>query len=62
MRAGNHCQITSTGFETVLTDLNSSYGTYLNGQKIQSGEPVRLNSGDRISLANTEQAFVLEVV
>jgi DNA-binding winged helix-turn-helix (wHTH) protein len=37
--------------QVVLTDLNSTNGTYVNGERIEPGQPKRLRAGDKINLA-----------
>jgi pSer/pThr/pTyr-binding forkhead associated (FHA) protein len=46
---------TSSGFE--VTDLGSSNGTWLNGEKIEAGKPVPLGAGDRIRVGFTILEF-----
>jgi pSer/pThr/pTyr-binding forkhead associated (FHA) protein len=46
----HHCSIHSSGAESVLLDLGSANGTYLNGQRIRSQST--LQSRDRIDLGN----------
>ena len=50
-----HCELRAEGGGVVLTDLGSSYGTYLaNGQKLSPNVPVRLNYGDYFYLASKQ--------
>ena len=51
-----HAEIISVGKNWVLKDLGSANGTYLNGARVD--KDVRLNSGDRIRLGDTELVFV----
>lgn len=51
-----HAEIISVGKNWVLKDLGSANGTYLNGARVD--KDVRLNSGDRIRLGDTEIVFV----
>jgi pSer/pThr/pTyr-binding forkhead associated (FHA) protein len=44
----NHAEIQQQGGDYVLADLNSSNGTFVNGQRLVS--PVTLQPGDRIGL------------
>ena len=51
--SGRHCSISWDGRsgEFTLTDLNSTYGTYLqNGQKLTPGVPYKLRAGDNFYL------------
>lgn len=41
-----------------IEDLNSTNGTFLNGEKLKEHEVQAIKEGDRISLANLE--FVVE--
>ncbi len=50
-----HAQIHQDGEDYVLTDLNSTGGTYLNGTKVKKSV---LRSGDSIVLAATPIVFV----
>lgn len=51
-----HAEIVAVGRNWVLKDLGSANGTYLNGERVE--KDVRLNSGDRIRLGDTELVFV----
>ena len=55
-----HAQIDFEGGVFAICDLGSTNGTHLNGQKLNAGEPVTINHGDKVLLAN--EAFVFEVV
>jgi hypothetical protein len=58
-----HVQLQTTGGETLLYDLGSRHGTYLNGNRVPAGEPHPLKHGDQIWLggpAQTEGAAQLE--
>ncbi len=52
-----HCQVEVNGDEVVVTDLNSTNGTYVNGSRIESR---RIRPGDRVSLGRVEMALVQE--
>lgn len=53
-----HCVVYVDGNDIYITDLGSSYGTYLaNGQRIPANQPVKINSGDLICLA-TDQTVI----
>jgi sigma-B regulation protein RsbU (phosphoserine phosphatase) len=51
-----HAEIIAVGNNWVLKDLGSANGTYLNGARVE--KDVRLSSGDRIRLGDTEIVFV----
>lgn len=51
-----HFKIVEDEGEYYLEDLNSSNGTFLNGQRIE--DMVKLSNGDRISIGNVEFLFV----
>lgn len=51
-----HFKIVEDEGEYYLEDLNSSNGTFLNGQRIE--DMVKLSNGDRISIGNIEFLFV----
>jgi|SRR5690625_1537572 len=51
-----HLKIVEDEEEYYLEDLNSSNGTFLNGERIQ--DAVRLSNGDKISIGNVEFLFV----
>jgi len=50
-----HAQIRLEGQGAVLYDLDSSNGTFVNGERISG--PYRLRQGDRITLGDTELAY-----
>jgi serine/threonine protein kinase len=54
----NHCQITIEGGRAVLQDLNSSWGTMVNGQKISTHH---LQPNDVIELSETKMRFEVGV-
>ena len=59
--SGNHCMLTPTAEGVVLTDLGSSYGTYLsNGTKLVPNKQYLLKKGDSFCLANQNQRFTIE--
>ena len=57
--SGMHCQLRQIGNQIELIDLGSSYGTFVNGQKIIPNMAVRLNVGDRFWLASETNTFVV---
>lgn len=57
-----HCRIHYDGRRWVLTDLNSSYGTYIQGAgKLTPGSGHFLVSGDIFYLASKQQAFRITI-
>lgn len=57
-----HCQIRAPGSgRPELIDMNSSSGTYLNGDELRPNEPYALEEGDRIEVGNAA-VFRYEVV
>ncbi len=53
--SGEHARLEHETGTWTLTDLNSSNGSFLNGIKL--GDPVTVDSGDRIKLGNSEFTF-----
>jgi len=55
-----HCEVAFKNNEVTLTDLNSSYGTFLaSGIKLAPNTPVVLKNGDVFYLAEREQSFMV---
>lgn len=52
-----HARIDLYGREYRLTDLNSSNGTYINGEMIKPHQPMMLKEGDSIIFSDTEFIF-----
>lgn len=50
----SHCKIIRDGEQFVIVDLDSANGTYVNGPRIQAGQPCPIKNGDLIRLANSE--------
>ncbi len=58
--SGQHCVVTLSGNQVTLTDLGSSYGTFLaGGWKLTPHQPVALHIGDRFFLGSDKQSFVI---
>lgn len=58
--SGRHCVVTLTGGQVTLTDLGSSYGTFLDGgQRLTPNQPVTLRMGDRFYLGSEKESFVI---
>ena len=55
----SHCVITRQGNSAVVTDLNSSYGTFLNGRRLMPNQPTPLAPNSVISLASDAIAFLV---
>ncbi len=59
--SGVHCVVRLTSAGATLTDLGSSFGTFLNGsQKLTPHQSVELKLGDTFSLGSQRQKFRLE--
>ena len=55
-----HCRIERNGNNCTITDLGSSYGTFVNGMKIQQYTPIILKSGDTIYLGDKANMFAFQ--
>lgn len=55
--SGSHAQIQADGDVYILTDLGSTNGTLLNGERLQSNTPVSLDPGDVIVIGGTALRF-----
>ena len=60
--SGAHCQVICDQKQNamILKDLNSTYGTWINGRPLPRGGECRLKNGDRISLGK-EEVFEVEL-
>ncbi len=58
----SHCRIARTDAGFMLTDSGSTYGTFLNGVKLEPSQPAPLKDGDVISLADEGQSFFFRVI
>ena len=54
---GTHCRIEVKGGRVVVTDLNSTNGTYVNKKRMPTGQVQSVSSGSVIYLANEEAAI-----
>lgn len=52
-----HCLIARRGDQVTVTDLGSSYGTFLNGRRITANQPVAVPNGAVLSLASNAVQF-----
>jgi hypothetical protein len=60
--SSKHCQIYFDGNNFILTDLGSSYGTFLmNGQKLDPNTPARLNARDYFYVASKDNTFLVDM-
>lgn len=57
----HHARITTTGNHYLITDLNSTNGTKLNGILLQPGQPYILHNGDHIQLGQVVLRFVMRL-
>ena len=55
--SGKHAQVETRGGLTLLIDLQSMNGTFLNERKIKSNQPVDLKQGDRITIGGYQIRF-----
>ena len=55
-----HASIQRTKSGTVIVDLNSRAGTFVNGNRIFPGEPCSISQGDRVSFGNLGADYVFE--
>lgn len=58
--SGRHCVVTLSGGQVMVTDLGSSYGTFLaGGRKLTPNQPTPLRMGDRFYLGAEKESFVI---
>lgn len=50
----NHAVMSWDGERWVIRDLNSMYGTYVNGHRVESDTALDVKSGDRICIGDIE--------
>ncbi|MCD8324159.1 MAG: FHA domain-containing protein [Clostridiales bacterium] len=58
--SGIHADILTENREYFIRDNHSTNGTYVNGSRLEGDQRVRLNDGDRFTLANEEFEFHME--
>lgn len=58
--SGSHCQLSYEHGRVVLRDLQSTYGTYMGGRKLEPQISYNLQNGDTFTLAENAQTFRLE--
>lgn len=54
--SGTHCRVEVKGGRVIITDLNSTNGTYVNRKRMPTGQVQSVSSGSVIYLANEEAA------
>ncbi len=60
--SGHHCEIIDSGDGMYLRDLGSTNGTFVNGQKLPTGQRVKLRDGMKISLGGAQSTVCFTVV
>lgn len=60
--SGRHARFYQQDGFHYVEDLNSKNGTYLNGDRITSGEPVLLKDGDKLKIGHMEFLFITVVL
>lgn len=54
-----HCKLEFMGDKLILTDLNSTYGTYIHGKRIPANTPVALKPGSSFCLGSENCRFTV---
>ena len=54
-----HAEIITRDGRYYLKDLNSRNGSFINGERIDSGKEYEINNNDRISFANSDYRFIV---
>lgn len=57
-----HCQLSVQGDHLTLTDMGSTYGTFLNGAKLPVKTPVAVTSGSRFWLGSEKICFTVDTI
>lgn len=55
----HHCRLEFRSGQLILTDLNSSYGTYIHGKRVPPNTPVALKSGSSFCLGSENCKFTV---
>lgn len=55
-----HCKVSKSGQNYLICDLQSRYGTFVNGIRLQPNCPVKIKNGDTIRLASSDFQVVIE--
>lgn len=58
--SGSHCEISASGDQVILRDLGSTYGTFVNGNRITAHTDHRLFAGDSFTLSQGGPSFRVE--
>ena len=53
--SGVHCEILLSGNRIYVKDLESTYGTYVNGLRLNPGQPVEIRPGAHICLGSARE-------
>lgn len=56
-----HCALQQKDGELYITDLGSSYGTYVGNNKLQPNQPYHLHDGETFYLAGSENSFIVDL-
>lgn len=56
----SHCKIEKKGSKVVISDMGSSYGTFVNGEKLTPFMERELYSGDSFYLGNPENTYLVK--
>lgn len=57
--SAKHCMIAFDGQKVTVTDLGSSFGTFIDGQKLPVNQPVTLHRGQKLQIGNGNEVFSL---
>ena len=55
--SGVHCRVAVVNGQVILTDLGSTYGTFVDGKRLAANAPMVLKEGQRFCLGNDTQVF-----
>lgn len=55
--SGHHCEIFVENGQVLIRDLNSSHGTFVNGNRIPANQPVPLAEGASVCLGGMQERF-----
>lgn len=55
--SNHHCEIFVENGQVYIRDLNSSYGTFVNGSRIASNQPAPLTVGTEVSIGGVKECF-----
>ena len=57
--SGKHCVLIKSGQSLVISDLGSTYGTFVNGNKITPNTSVKLDAGSTFYVGEPSQSFTI---